>query len=222
MKNSVNIWATFMPLIVLFFFFGCDFEEGSQQESHDYVNLGLPSGTLWATCNVGAKTMTDYGDFFAWGETETKTIFDWETYKFFDDSTFTKYMTGDFLTVLEPADDVAAVSWGSDWSVPTQEQWEELQRYTSKYWVEQNGIKGLRCVADNGNSVFFPASGRAENDGVVGVRSIGEYWSSSLYPYTFFTDKSWSFGFNTTSNSLSKQSRYNGFTVRPVRSSNLK
>lgn len=106
--------------------------------SHDYVDLGLPSGLLWATCNVGADNPEDYGDYFAWAETEPKSVYNWSTYKYCDGGYYyklTKYCTrSDFgnngftdnLTVLLPEDDAATANWGNGWRMPTENEWREL------------------------------------------------------------------------------------------------
>ena len=99
-------------------------------DGHAYVDLGLPSGTLWATCNVGASSPEEYGDYFAWGETEPKNDYNWSTYKYCKGSstTMTKYCTSssygtvDNKTELEPSDDAATVNWGSNWQMPSLEQ----------------------------------------------------------------------------------------------------
>lgn len=139
---------------------------------HDYVDLGLPSGTLWATCNVGAATPEGYGDYFAWGETEPKSRFDyvWDTYKYCilaDQRYFlTKYCCEhgyngftDNLFVLLPIDDAATANWGEGWSTPSPIQWTELWQNTTNTEVTQNGVKGRLLTSHNGNSLFLPASG---------------------------------------------------------------
>lgn len=113
---------------------------------HEFVDLGLPSGTLWATCNVGATSPGDSGDYFAWGEVETKDIYVGRNYKYFyydsdGDCTymFSKYNSDhsfgdvDYKTVLEPMDDAATMNWGSSWRTPTKEEAEELIEYTDIY-----------------------------------------------------------------------------------------
>ena len=111
-------------------------------DSHEWVDLGLPSGTLWATCNVGASKPEEYGVYFAWGETEPKSNYDWSTYKYYNGSpeTMTKYCTNndmgrvDNKTELEAMDDAATVNWGSNWQTPSKEQFEEL--YNSSYTTQ--------------------------------------------------------------------------------------
>ena len=117
---------------------------------HSYVDLKLPSGTLWATMNVGASSETDNGLFFAWGETqgytaaqvgseEGKKAFTWDDYKYGTDSNLTKYNTSDGLTTLELSDDAASINWGSDWKTPTKAQFDELMINTEWYLVNSDG-----------------------------------------------------------------------------------
>ena len=115
-------------------------------DGHEYVDLDLPSGTLWATCNVGAEKPEEYGDYFAWGETKTKENYDWSTYKWCNGSEYelTKYCvsgrygTVDNKTELLPEDDAATANWGSNWCMPTVEQIEELHRYAKLENTTQN------------------------------------------------------------------------------------
>lgn len=123
----------------------------------EYVDLGLPSGTLWATCNVGAMNPEYGGDCFAWGETEHKSNFEWSNYKWAianDESSYslTKYGKNDQQTTLLPEDDAATVNWGADWRMPTKEEIQEL--IDNCTGVDSDG--GIRFTGPNGNSVFFP------------------------------------------------------------------
>ena len=193
---------------------------------HDYVDLGLPSGTLWATCNVGADTPEDYGDYFAWGETEPKDLYDWKSYKygncFTDRYELNKYCTDsvyglngfvDNLTVLEPADDAAMADWGVGWSVPTIEEWEELFEGTSNEWTTWNGANGWLFTASNGKSMFLPVAGYWWDD--VFNSGLGVYWSGSLQ--TDYPNRAWGFHFNPDSAHLCGSSdRNRGQTIRPV------
>ncbi|MBQ1731280.1 MAG: hypothetical protein II037_03630, partial [Bacteroidales bacterium] len=86
---------------------------------HDWVDLGLPSGTRWATCNVGASSPEGYGTYFAWGETFNKAMYDWDTYIYYNGSSFTKYNDSDNLVVIQPSDDAATIIWGEGWRMPT-------------------------------------------------------------------------------------------------------
>ncbi len=153
----------------------------------EYVDLGL--SVLWATCNVGAATPEDYGDYFAWGETIPKNDYSEETYKFLNISTkkptITKYCTKkifgpvDKKIVLETEDDAANANLGGDWRMPTKEEFTELKNCT---WTltQKNGIGGFEITGPNGNSIFLPAAGEREGTGTYRFLGIGRYWSSSL------------------------------------------
>lgn len=200
----------------------------STYDGHEYVDLGLPSGTLWATCNVGADTPEGYGDYFAWGETTPKTNYVWSTYKYCNGSKdqLTKYCNNayfgyddfaDNLTVLLPEDDAATSNWGSGWCMPTKEQWEELSNYTECTIVTQNGVKGTLVKASNGNSLFLPAAGFYYNDQLTLAGSNGDYWLSSLADDS--PNHACGIYFNLGINDL-KSDRSSGNSVRPVRSTN--
>ncbi len=160
----------------------------SVHNGHEYVDLGLPSGLLWATCNIGATNPGDYGNYYAWGETVKKTHYSWSTYKYGSDrdalnryNTRTNYGTVDNKTVLDPEDDVAHVKWGGAWRMPTDAEMTELREYCKWKWTTINGKKGYKVVSKVNNKwIFLPAAGyrsdsRFRNDG-----SYGYYWRSSL------------------------------------------
>ena len=160
--------------------------------AHEWVNLGLPSGLLWATCNVGASTPEEFGDYFAWGETEPKDGYDWSTYKWCDgnSSSLTKYNDSrydgivDNKRVLELSDDAAYVNWGDSWHMPTKEDWIELMSFCNLRFTSQNGESGCRIESksNNGVFIFLPATGFYT--GFYNERSEycwPFYWSSSLY-----------------------------------------
>lgn len=202
-------------------------EGGGTWNGHDYVDLGLPSGILWATCNVGAETPEDCGDYFAWGETEPKTSYDWRTYKHCNGSNYaiTKYCYNsshgyngftDFLTILLPEDDAATTNWGSGWCMPTKEQWEELIQNTTQLWTAQNGVFGGVYVASNGNSIFLPAAGGCYYDYLEGFDEYGSYWSSSLYLRSTELACPFDFDSDGPGNMNGGESRAHGMLVRPV------
>ena len=200
-----------------------------------YVDLGLPSGTLWATCNIGATSPEDYGDYFAWGETKGynsgKTTFNWSTYKWCEgsSSTMTKYCTQssygyngftDNKTELDPEDDAAYVLWGSDWRMPSYEQCEELinSSYTTTEWTTMNGVKGRKITSKtNGNFIFLPAAGYRRDAPFDGAGSYGSYWSRTLC--SDYPSYARSLYFHSSNVYMSNDyRRCYGQSVRPVRS----
>ena len=162
-----------------------------KHNGHAYVDLGLPSGLKWATCNVGATTPEEYGDYFAWGETQPKDYYNWSTYKYCNGDEFlmTKYCvdsyygTVDNKTTLELTDDAAHVNWGGKWRMPTIAEYDELKSTSNCAWTitTQNGVKGYKVTSKkNGNSIFLPVAGYREDDYLDYTGSTGYYWSSSL------------------------------------------
>ena len=193
---------------------------------HAYVDLGLPSGLLWATCNVGAYTPEDCGDYFAWGETQPKAVYDWSTYQYCNGShkTLTKYCNNtsygnggytDDLTTLLPDDDAATANWGEGWRMPTKAEWQELYTNTTCTWTMQNGVYGRLFTATNGNSIFLPAAGYRSGGSLSDVGSYGNYWSGSLY--TDNARSAWYLNYDAGYCAMDYYySRSNGQTVRPV------
>lgn len=151
------------------------------------VDLGL--SVKWATCNVGAKKPEEYGDYFAWGETEPKNDYSWSTYKWCNgtDKSLTKYNTDssygtvDTKTILDLSDDAARASWGSSWRMPTRSELQELIDNCTWTWTTVGGKNGYRVTSNmNGNSIFLPAAGCIYGTSFYEVGSRGNYWSSSL------------------------------------------
>ena len=159
-------------------------------DEHEWVDLGLPSGTLWATCNIGADSPEEYGEYFAWGETEPKDYYDWSTYKWCEgtDDTITKYCidsihgTVDDKAELDPEDDAAYVNWGSSWRMPSGEQLTELRRNCSWTWTSVNGVNGQLVTGPNGKTIFFPAAGIRCNESLNEAGSYGYYWTRQVGP----------------------------------------
>ena len=197
---------------------------------HNWVDLGLPSGTKWATCNVGANTPEEYGNYFAWGEVEMtqKESYDWSTYKYGDELSLTKYCYDsscgnngftDALTTLEASDDAATANWGEPWRMPTYDEMAELRNNCTLTWTEQNGVNGCLFTGINGNSIFLPAGGGYWNS-TNHIGSSGSYWSSSLW--TEEPQHSWYLYFYQENSCLEycdmdfSASRFWGFSVRPV------
>lgn len=196
---------------------------------HYYVDLGLPSGTKWASTNIGATSSEDYGDYFAWGEIEPKDEYNWDTYTYANGATdedhplLTRYCNNseygdngftDSLTTLEAMDDVVAANWGEEWRMPTKDDFDELFNNTTQQWTMQNGVAGYLVTGANGNSIFMPAAGTYGTSGLRDVGSYGSYWSSSLDsdgPY-----RSGRLIFNSGDFTTDYNYRYEGQSVRAV------
>lgn len=197
--------------------------------THGFVDLGLPSGLLWATCNIGASCPEDCGDFFAWGETATKEMYDWKQYKFaaYDDDQYclTKYCSNssyglngfvDSLTVLEPLDDAVRATWGRGWRMPTADDWRELLQYTTDTITIQNGVSGRLFASPNGNSLFLPNTGFFLDNTIL-CPNLGIYWSSTLQ--TTFQIVAWSYHSDLDEcHVCGTYERSRGHCVRAVRS----
>ena len=211
-------------------------EKQSTADTHEYVDLGLPSGTLWATCNIGAASPEDYGDYFAWGETTGYTSdtsdghsFDWGTYKYCNgsSSTLTKYCTSssrgtvDNKTELELSDDAAYVNRGKNWRMPSDDQFTELinSSYTTTTWTTVNGVYGRKITSKSkGNSIFLPAAGYRNGTSLVDAGSSGNYWSRSLF--TSYPYGACGLYFDSSDIYTNYNGRCLGQSVRPVRLSN--
>ena len=185
-------------------------------DGYKYVDLGLPSGLKWATCNVGATVPEGYGSYFAWGETEEKEDYSWETYKWCNGSenSITKYLAGETeeRAVLELEDDVAHVKWGGGWRMPTISEQEELVENCSWEWTTLNDVNGYKVTGPNGNSIFLPSSASITGTEVNGKGEWGDYWANSIidsiYPY--------SINFNSNMFWNVASPRFRGHAVRPV------
>ena len=202
--------------------------DGDSLVSHGVVDLGLPSGVLWAVCNLGAEAPEDLGDYYAWGETAVKDTYYWKDYRygdFVDDRyAFTKYCTDmnyglegfvDYEMVLDSLDDAATACWGGEWRIPTKGEWEELFQNTTNAWFTQNGVDGWLFTAANGNSMFLPAAGFHWDD-AYNYDGLGLYWSSTLNKE--FPNRSWSFYFNAYQcHVCGSRDRNCGLVVRAVK-----
>ena len=207
------------------------------QPTMEYVDLGLPSGLKWAKCNLGASKPSDYGDYYAWGETEPKAKYTWVTYKWMqtgqsDRKHITKYtfadgqtdaiwydaggnFIGDNKTTLEAADDAATAKLGSPWRMPTFDEIKELNDHCTFTWTTQDGVKGSKVKGPNGKSIFLPAAGYHDDSALIRAGSWGNYWSSSLS--TLASDGARFLYFDSSLSNWNGSLRYYGFTVRPVR-----
>ena len=198
---------------------------------HEYVEIG---GKKWATMNIGASQPSDYGLYFAWGDTQGYTAsqvgsgegqkyFGWADYKYGNGTSspgatgMTKYNETDGKTVLEAADDAAIVSWGGSWRMPTTAEFQALGAAVNTAWTQVNNVYGILCTdkTDSSKTLFFPAAGDCNYSRVEDVGNYGYYWSSSLltnsrqnaYFLYFYSDSAFWDG---------SSSRYYGLAVRPV------
>ena len=172
---------------------------------HDYVDLDLPSGLKWATCNVGATTPEGYGNYYAWGETTTKTEYSIENSLTYYDSTI-----GDISG--NPTYDAARANWGGTWRMPTKAEMEELVNNCTWILTTQNGVNGYKVTGPNGNSIFLPAAGAYDGSSRDFVGEDGYYWSSTPYE----SNCSYALFFYRGRHHVNWCGRDSGLTVRPV------
>lgn len=191
-------------------------------QTYEAVDLGLPSGIKWATCNVGATAPEEYGCYYAWGETEEKSNYEWSTYVHCNgsNSTITKYCNRsnfgavDENAVLAPEDDAAHVNWGGSWRMPTKEEQDELRDNCTWEWTSVNGVNGYEVTGNNGSSIFLPAAGYRVDKDIAEKGKNGYYWSSTMFSTLCYNAYSLRFYKGTTT--WGSRLRYYGQPVRPV------
>lgn len=223
--------CTFIVIVLFSTFLICGatcFDKPNQADSNhqspnhvEWIDLNLPSGTLWCSCNIGATAPENHGDYFAWGEIKAKESYSWNNYLYSDDNKrLTKY--NDLVlrpeTInLEPIDDVANAIWGNEVHIPTETEWYELVYNTTNFWTTLNGVHGYLFISQNGNSVFLPAFGQYIGNNLYFVNEFGYYWSSSLLAgHDAVVCK-----FGSSAIAISSSSREHGFPVRAVRKKNV-
>ena len=143
------------------------------------IDLGLPSGTKWCCCNVGASTPEGYGGYYAWGETSEKSVYNWDTYAYGSSWDNCQYIGSD---IAGTSYDVARVRMGAPWRMPSLTQIQELLNNCSRQWTTQNGVNGILVTGRNGGQIFLPAAGCRWYDDLGNAGGDGDYWSSSLGP----------------------------------------
>ena len=195
-------------------------------KGHEWVDLGL--SVKWATCNVGASSPSEYGNYYAWGEVYTKNDYNWSSYRYGmgEGDFFTKYVPSDKpdfwygddepdgMTRLALSDDVAHTSWGGTWRIPTEAEWTELRTECTWTWAIVNGRKGYNVIGKNGNSIFLPAAGCRNYLNLHFVGEDGYYWTSTLHEDD--PEEAWRLRFSLDYISRYYTFRYYGFSVRPV------
>lgn len=194
MKRFTKAMAAIMLTIMVVCSAGCkkaEIPDSGVYNGHEFVNLGLSSGTLWATCNVGADSPEGYGDYFAWGETQPKATYSESNYiyshggynqltKYCSQSDFGYNGFTDDLVTLQSDDDAATVNWGEGWRTPTYKEWVELLTKCTHTWTTRNGVKGCLFTGRNGSTIFLPAASSRSDEDSRSVGDDGSYWSSSL------------------------------------------
>jgi len=213
----------FRKLVLLLGFAGCEDDLGQEQDrgdnggssdgvatgtinGHEYVDLGLPSGLKWATCNVGANSPEDYGNYYAWGETTTKSLYTAD-----NSLTYGRNM-GDIRGEVNY--DAARANWEGSWRLPTKREMEELLNNCTWTWTTQNAVNGYKVTGLNGNSIFLPVAGYCYGSLRYDVGEYGSYWSST--PYERNTDDACTLGFSSGYHGTHWNFRYYGHRVRPV------
>ena len=189
---------------------------------HKFVDLGLPSGLLWAETNIGAETADDDGYYYAWGETSIKGFYNWDSYKYGTSLyNFTKYNSSDGKTTLDSEDDAAYVNWGYSCRMPTRKEFAELLDKDNCYWISSQTtssgvyIKGYQVISvKNGNSIFLPASGYLYLGTLCEHGTVGGYWSSTLDSGN--SNDAYDLFFSSSSHRQHGTDRFYGRTVRPV------
>ena len=171
---------------------------------HEWVDLGL--SVLWATSNVGASSPSDYGDYYAWGETKTKSSYTEENSKTYN---------VDMPDISgEPKYDAATANWGEGWRMPTTEELDELVDKCDWQWTTQGGHNGYKVTGPNGNSIFLPAAGGRYGSSLYLARDYGRYWSSA--PNGSNTQNAYDLFINRGYHGVDWSSRDGGKSVRPV------
>ncbi len=174
------------------------------------IDLGLPSGTLWATCNIGASSPEEYGDYFSWGELTPKESFSLANYRFYEDGNYTKYNSTDGKTTLDPEDDAAHILWGDGWSIPSVAEREELISNCTWVFTTHGTVKGYQITGSNGNSIFLPAGGYYHPN-YIEKNEHGVYWINEVDNLMYAKNLSFGLGYRNK-----YDDRDHGLNIRPI------
>lgn len=208
-KRRLWLWLGALAVVlaaVTFFLWPSGSDASGYENGHGYVDLGLPSGLKWATCNVGASSPGDYGDYYAWGELSTK-----------DEYTILNFSKGwiPFEDISgNPEYDVARAKWGGSWRMPTMEELDELRNQCTWEWTTKGGHYGYKVTGPNGNSIFLPAAGFRSGADSYDAESVGFYWSATSRESS--TQYACSLDFLSGDRGTYWSGRYVGRSVRPV------
>ncbi|MBQ9204440.1 MAG: hypothetical protein IJ155_09395 [Prevotella sp.] len=189
--RKLNYLLAMLALCVLW---GCSEDDTNNtsvdEQNHNYycpdanhphaIDLGLPSGTRWACCNVGASSPLESGIYVAWGETSTKECYDLNTYLYRNDEFDVENIGSDIAGTQY---DVAYVEWGESWCMPSHEQQLELLYHCTSIKINMGGVYGMEFTGPNGQSIFMPNAGMYFDDKLEELGVWGHYWSSTQSPY---------------------------------------
>ena len=190
--------------------------QGASLEGHVFVDLGLPSGVKWATCNVGATKPEEYGAYYAWGEVNIKVSYTTGNSLTYDKSGYNINISGDIRY------DAASYLWKGSWRMPTEAEFSELVNNCVWEWMAVNGVNGYKVTSiANGNSIFLPAAGYKDGSSLYGQGSYARYWSGTYYSEyssssSYYNERSYYFYFALGSYRTIEQYRYYGMPIRPV------
>lgn len=187
------------------------------RDQNDRIDLGLSSRILWATCNIGASSPSEIGEYYAWGEKDSKDAYGWETYRLCRGSynSIFKYTKTDGKSVLESQDDVAKSVLGGEWRIPTKEDMEELVEECEWKWISEKGQLGWKVIGPNNNYIFLPASGTASSFRIAGINEMGRYWTATR-DESNYSAYNLRFKDGTDTIVVVDDTRFYGRTIRPV------
>ncbi|MBO4850242.1 MAG: hypothetical protein J5529_04985 [Prevotella sp.] len=187
MDNDSKLSVSDVTMLVDAILNGPKYDLSCPDANHPHaIDLGLPSGTLWSCCNLGASTPEEYGGYYAWGETEQKEVYDWSTYMYYNNSDGSCRNLGS--DIVGTPYDVAHVKWGGTWVMPSKDQIQELLDNCTSEWIMFNGVKGLQLMSKNNDgTIFLPVAGHRWVDNLNSAGNYGYYWSSTQFPsYSFY------------------------------------
>lgn len=199
LKQTISITDTSESIRLMF----------NEINGHEYVDLGLPSGLKWATCNIGADKPEDQGNYYAWGETETKTKYGYDS----------NYKINNRKDINGTQYDAARVNWGNIWRIPTEDEFQELVDKCVWEWISKNGKKGYKVTGPNSNNIFLPAAGYRYSTEVMSDGYNGKYWSatSNGEKYSYISNSKSYLSFDSYSHDISEYGNGdNGYSIRPV------
>lgn len=225
MKNPIIL--SIVTLLLSIGFLSCNEDDdfgGNPNDSNtsqpieligEAVDLGLPSGNLWSSCNIGAKSVKEYGYYYAWGETDTKQEYSLVSYIHYDNQWQNYINIGN--NISESSYDIVSIIWGNGWHMPNEADFLELIEHCNWEWIKyENSVWGYKIEGKNGNKIFLPATGYYQDSELIGIENQGCYWSSSLSNYK--SSEAISLCINSTDFRINSISRFCGLAIRPVKS----